>query len=308
MFAKFTLGTKESTSQMFSKNGERMPVTFIKTRPCFVSGVRTPETHGYWGVQLAFGETKNISKPSEGILKKAGIKTPLRFLKEVRIRTSQNLHKVEPIEAVEEGKKKGVKIGESNFMVGDELPTNMFAEGDSIVVTGHSKGKGFQGVVRRHKFAGGPRTHGQSDRERSPGSIGQGTTPGRILKGKRMAGRMGGETITIENLTIVDTNEDGVFVKGLIPGVRGGLISIASTSPIVIVEEVMEEVEAPVEEVVAEEPVAEVKAASEEVAAEEALAQEEAPTEEEAPAEVSTEEVSIEEETKEEVPAEEPAK
>lgn len=258
MIAKFILGTKGATSQVFSDKGDRMPVTFIKTRPCHVVNVRTMDTHGYWGLQLAFGQAKNISKPTQGILKKAGVKAPLRFLREVRLSSC---------ELVEEGKKKGLKVGETSFMIGDEVPPTYFAKGDMVTVTGKSKGKGFQGVVKRHKFAGGPRTHGQSDRERSPGSIGQGTTPGRVYKGKRMAGRMGYETVTVKNLLVVDSLEDGLLVKGLVPGPSEGLIAISSANAVAmpVIEEVVEEV--------AEEPMVEEKAEEVKPEAEKAEAQ-----------------------------------
>jgi len=266
MIAKFILGTKGNTSQVFSDGGDRMPVTFVKTRPCYVVNVRTMDTNGYWGVQLAFGEAKHVSKPTQGIVKKAGVKAPLRFLKEVRLAQA---------EVIEEGKKKGLKVDETTFFIGDEVSPAFFAKGDLVKVTGKSKGKGFQGVVKRHKFAGGPRTHGQSDRERAPGSIGQGTTPGRVYKGKRMAGRMGYDTVTIKNLLVVDVLEDGLLLKGLIPGVKNSLLSISSANAVVVpmVEEIVEEVveqvpeEAPVvEEVPVEEtPVVEVEKPVEEV-------------------------------------------
>ena len=233
MIAKFVLGSKGNTSQVFSADGERIPVTFVKTRPCYVVGVKTMDTHGYWSVQLGFQETRNISKPTAGILKKAGIKAPLRFLKEVRLKVAESIIKE---------KKLGLKIGETTFMTGDEVVTNHFAQGDRVSVTATSKGKGFQGVVKRHKFAGGPRTHGQSDRERAPGSIGQGTTPGRIYKGKKMAGLMGNETVTIKNLTVFEVQDDGLLLKGLVPGSRGSLVTV--TSPNVVVVETQQPVEA----------------------------------------------------------------
>lgn len=232
MIAKFILGAKGNTTQVFSESGERIPVTFVKTKPCYVSGVKTMDTHGYWGIQLAFGEAKNIAQPTKGILKKAGIKVPLRFLKEVRLSSA---------EPFKEGKKAGLKIGESIFMTGDEVPSSYFAKGDVIKVTATSKGKGFQGVVKRHKFAGGPRTHGQSDRERAPGSIGQGTTPGRVYKGKKMAGRMGGETVTIKNLSVFDVEEDGLLLKGLLPGVKGALVTISSPTAVAVMATAEEE-------------------------------------------------------------------
>ena len=118
---------------------------------------------------------------------------------------------------------------EHKIKVGDEIkPTLFFKKGDLIDISGISKGKGFQGVVKRHGFAGGPRTHGQSDRERAPGSIGQTTTPGRVFKGKRMAGRMGGKRATVKKLQIVDVNDDGLVVKGLVPGAIGGLLEVRS--------------------------------------------------------------------------------
>ena len=114
---------------------------------------------------------------------------------------------------------------------GHELkPELFFKKGDLVNVTGVSKGKGFQGVVKRHHFKGGSRTHGQSDRERAPGSIGQTTTPGRVYKGKRMAGRMGGDRIKVKNLMIVEVKADGILVKGLVPGARGGLLEILSSN------------------------------------------------------------------------------
>jgi large subunit ribosomal protein L3 len=240
MIQKFILGTKGVSSQVFTDKGVRVPTTAVHTRPCFVVGVRTKDVDGYWAIQLGFGQAKSIKKPQQEILNKAGIKTPLRFLREVRLDTPDQKLKLE----VAEGKKKGIKVGEVEFHVGDQVePSKFFAKGDMVEVTGTSKGKGFQGVVRRHNFAGGPRTHGQSDRERAPGSIGMTTTPGRVFKGKRMAGRMGNDTTTIKNLEIISVTADGVVLKGLVPGSVGGLIVMRSAHgiPVVAVEEVVEE-------------------------------------------------------------------
>ncbi len=125
--------------------------------------------------------------------------------------------------------KKGIIFGETKIFIGDSIkPTVVFKKGDLVKVSGTSKGKGFQGVVKRHHFAGGPKTHGQSDRERAPGSIGSTTTPGRVYKGKRMAGRMGGERVTVRNLEIVEVKDDGIVVKGLVPGAKKGLLEIVS--------------------------------------------------------------------------------
>ncbi len=207
----FILGEKSEQSQIFDEKGERIPTTFIKTSPCYLVDVTEPTKHGYTSIMLGFGQGKNISKSTQGKFAKAGIKTPLRFLREFRI------------------DEKGIDGYKTHK--GKELKASLFfKKGDFIDVSGISKGKGFQGVVKRHKFAGGPRTHGQSDRERAPGSIGQTTTPGRVFKGKRMAGRMGGERVTIKKLQIVEVKDDGLLVKGLIPGARGGLLEVRSIS------------------------------------------------------------------------------
>lgn len=194
-------------SQAFVE-GTRVPVTWIKTGPCIVTYVRTQEKDGYSAVQLGFSEKKikNITKPLLGHLKGAvkDNKAP-RFLREVRLET------------------------ESDLKVGDIVKlTAIFKKGDVVSVAGTSKGKGFEGVVKRHHFAGGPKTHGQSDRHRAPGSIGQGTTPGRVLKGKHMAGRMGSDRVTVKNLIVVDINPDKdlLAVSGPVPGITGGLIEI----------------------------------------------------------------------------------
>ncbi len=219
----FILGKKAEQFQMFDENGVRIPVTLLKTAPCHIIGMRIPEQNRYFSVQLGFGVGKNIKKTVKGTLEKAGIKTPLRFLREFRLEKSPS------VQSIEENGKIGIMVGETKFFSGDEIkPILLFKKGDKVTVSGTSKGKGFQGVVKRHRFAGGPRTHGQSDRERAPGSIGQGTTPGRVYKGKRMAGRMGGDRITIKGLEVIDVKEDGLLLKGLIPGAKGGLIEVKS--------------------------------------------------------------------------------
>jgi large subunit ribosomal protein L3 len=215
----FILGEKIKQEQFFEESGERIPVTHIRTSPCYFIDVKWPKKHGYLAVLLGFGQTKNIKKPVLGQLKKAGIKTPLRFFKEFRLDSKG--------EIIEKDGKKGIKIGEKEIFIGDQItPSLFFQKGDLVNITGQSKGKGFQGVVKRHHFKGGPRTHGQSDRERAPGSIGQTTTPGRVYKGKRMAGRMGGERTTIKNLKVIEVKEEGLIVKGLVPGAKGGLLEI----------------------------------------------------------------------------------
>lgn len=130
---------------------------------------------------------------------------------------------------LEEDGKKGIQVGEAKLFIGEEVkPDIFFKAGDMVTITGTSKGKGFQGVVKRHGFAGGPKTHGQSDRWRAPGSAGQSTTPGRIYKGKRMAGRMGSDRITVQNLKVIKVDETGITVKGVVPGHTHGLIEIIS--------------------------------------------------------------------------------
>ncbi|MBI4225521.1 50S ribosomal protein L3 [Candidatus Roizmanbacteria bacterium] len=214
----FILGEKSEQSQTFADKGDRIPTTFIKTSPCYLIYIKEPAKHGYFSVMLGFGQSKNIKKPVQGQLAKAGVKTPLRFLREFRL--DSVAHKIKHID-------KGLVIGDLKINLGDEIRPNLvFKKGDIVDISGRSKGKGFQGVVKRHGFAGGPRTHGQSDRERAPGAIGQTTTPGRVFKGKRMAGRMGGKRVTVKKLQVVEVKDDGLVVKGLVPGARRGLLEI----------------------------------------------------------------------------------
>jgi large subunit ribosomal protein L3 len=238
---KTILGTKEKMSQAFIED-TRIPVTWVKAGPCVVTQIKTQEHDGYMAVQLGFGtrKNKNLTKPLQGHLKKVlqeDKKAP-RYLKEVRVE-----------------KEEGV--------VGDIVKvSDIFKAGDVVSVTSTSKGKGFAGVIKRWHFSGGPKTHGQSDRLRAPGSIGQGTTPGRVYKGKHMAGRMGGEQITIKNLRVVavDPEKNMLSLSGPVPGGKGTLLvikKIASGS----LEELVEE--AP-EVQIQEEPAEEVKEESKE--------------------------------------------
>ncbi len=218
----FILGEKLEQSQKFNEKGERIPTTFIKTSPCYLIDIKWLKRDGYFAVKLGFGITKNIKKPVQGELTKAGVKTPLRFLKEIRLEKFG-----EKVKVVEENGKPTLILNDKKFLIGQLLnPSVLFQKDDLVDISGVSKGKGFQGVVKRHHFKGGPRTHGQSDRERAPGSIGQTTTPGRVYKGKRMAGRMGGDKVTVKNLKIVEVKEDGLVVAGLVPGAKGGLVEI----------------------------------------------------------------------------------
>lgn len=205
------LGSKQGSSQTFVE-GFRVPVTKVAAGPCVVTQIKNMGSDGYWSVQLGFGnrKAKNTSKSLQGHLKqsqKAEVKNQNfpRFIREIRV-----------------DKEPEVKVGDAI------KASDIFHSGDIVSVAGTSKGKGFAGVVKRHGFHGGPRTHGQSDRERAPGSIGQTTTPGRVYRGKRMAGRMGGESVTIKNLHIVSVNPetDEIEVSGQIPGSIGSLVLI----------------------------------------------------------------------------------
>lgn len=223
----FILGEKSEQSQTYDEKGERIPTTFVKTTPCYLIDMKWSAKHGYFAAMLGFGSVKNIKKSRQGKIAKAGIKAPLRFLRELRLDDLKEVKLLEEPSLEGKGNKKGLMIGEIKLYVGDEVkPTVFFKKGELVNVSGISKGKGFQGVVKRHHFAGGPRTHGQSDRERGPGSIGQTTTPGRVYKGKRMAGRMGGERVTLRNLTVIEVKEDGLVIKGLVAGPKGGLLEI----------------------------------------------------------------------------------
>ena len=199
------LGTKKGITQAFTKEGQRIPVTEIEAGPCWIT--RIEEVEGKKRIQLGFGSKKHTNKAEEGLLKKTGLDNiKLRFLRGFTVAELEDT----------------LKVG-SQVAVAD-----VFKEGDAVRVTGTSKGKGFAGVVKRHHFQGGPRTHGQSDRERAPGSIGMTTTPGRVFRGKRMAGRMGGETVTVKGLTVFGINAEKniLTIKGLVPGPKGSLLII----------------------------------------------------------------------------------
>jgi len=197
--------------------GFRVPVTKIQAGPCVITQIKSGKKDGYWAIQLGFGErkTKNISKPEQGHLKKSTNKqvnksTNLpRYLREARLKEEPKLN------------------------VGDQVKaSDIFHIGDKISVVGISKGKGFAGVVKRWHFKGGPKTHGQSDRQRAPGSIGTTTTPGRVLKGKHMAGRMGSARVTVKNLHIValEPEKGEISVSGPVPGRFGGNLIIKRIS------------------------------------------------------------------------------
>lgn len=200
---KGLIGKKVGMTQIFDDSGDAVPVTVIEAGPCYVTQVRSVDRDGYSAIQLGFEEVKDqrLTGGQLGHLKKNNLPS-LRYLKEFR--TEENL---------EEGTK---------------LTVDVFETGDRVDVVGRSKGRGFAGVVKRYGFSGGPRTHGQSDRLRAPGSIGAGSTPGRVYKGKRMPGRMGTDTVTSQNLVVslVDPEKNIIAVRGSVPGPKGGLVVI----------------------------------------------------------------------------------
>lgn len=203
------LGKKLTQSQKSLEDGTRVPVTTIWAGENYV--VRTMGSR----MQLGFDTKKHSTKPIEGILKKAGIDKNLRFFREIA-----PLRAPLADSAGQATNGKELKAGQAIAV------QEVLKPGDRVQVMGISKGKGFAGVVKRHHFRGGPRTHGQSDRERAPGSIGQTTTPGRVYKGKRMAGRMGQDRVTVKNLVVLSVSDDIVTIKGLVPGGRNSLLLI----------------------------------------------------------------------------------
>jgi large subunit ribosomal protein L3 len=198
------LGRKVGMTQIFAENGRVQAVTVIEAGPCVVTQLKTPEKDGYTAVQLGYGEHRHINKPEAGHLKASGA-AHLRHLVELR-----------------------QDDGAADYTLGQQVTVGLFQPGDEVDVTGTSKGKGFAGVVKRHHFRGGPKTHGQSDRHRAPGSIGPGTTPGRVYKGTRMAGRMGNERCTVQRLLVVgrDDERNLLLVRGSIPGPAGRLVIV----------------------------------------------------------------------------------
>lgn len=200
------LAKKLGMTNIFSEDGQIIPVTILEAGPCNVYAVRSKEKDGYEAVQLGFGEKKEkrTSKPQLDYYKKHGLKIP-QTLKEFR------------------------NFESSRFKIGDEVKVDIFQIGDKVKVSGKNKGKGFQGVMRRHNFGGvGGTTHGQSDRLRAPGSIGSSSYPSRVFKGQRMAGRMGFENTTISNLKVVKVIADKniVMVKGAVPGSINSIVAI----------------------------------------------------------------------------------
>ncbi|MFO7624880.1 MAG: 50S ribosomal protein L3 [Anaerolineales bacterium] len=203
---KGLIGKKVGMTQIFDDAGSAIPVTLIEAGPCYVTQVRLPEQDGYSAVQLGFDETKpkRLTGGQLGHLKRNNL-PPLRFLREFRVK-------------------------DPDVQEGDQIPVTVFEVGERVDVIGVSKGKGFQGGMKRYGFRGGPKTHGQSDRARAPGSRGSTTTPGRVYKGSRGPGHMGTDRVTAQNLKIVliDPERNLLAVNGAVPGPKGGLVMINS--------------------------------------------------------------------------------
>lgn len=206
---KGILGTKLGMTQLWDENNRVVPVTVIQAGPCVVTQVRTLETDGYSAVQLGFGavKAKKVTKPAAGHFEKAGV-TPRKHLAELRTADA------------------------SEYTLGQEITADLFAAADFVDVTGVTRGKGTAGVMKRHGFKGYGASHGVHRKHRMPGSIGGCSTPGRVFKGLRMAGRMGAEKQTVQNLQIhaVDAERGLILVKGSIPGTKGSLVVVRSAS------------------------------------------------------------------------------
>ncbi len=206
---KGVLGTKLGMTQVFADNGKIVPVTVVAAGPCVVTAVRTPDADGYAAVQLGYGEIdpRKVNRPEAGHFAKASV-TPRRYLVELRTDTA------------------------SEYTLGQEVTAEVFAAGERVDVTATSKGKGFAGVMKRHGFKGLSSSHGTQRKHRSPGSIGGCSYPGRVFKGLRMAGRMGGERTTAQSLTLhgVVADRGLLLIKGAVPGPAGGLVLVRSAA------------------------------------------------------------------------------
>jgi len=202
---KGILGKKIGMTQVFDRKGEVHSATVIEAGPCIVVQVKSLQNDGYSAVQLGFGAVKRVNEPMKGHLKGLG---EFRYLREFEVDDP------------------------SQYEVGQKVGPEIFSPGEFVHVTGVSKGRGFAGGVRRYGFRGGPRTHGQSDRLRAPGSIGAGTSPGRVVKGLRMAGHMGSEQVTVRNLRVLESDPARglLIVEGSVPGARNSLLRIRKSN------------------------------------------------------------------------------
>ena len=202
MAVRGLIGKKIGTTQVFGETGDAVCVTAVSVGPCTVTQVKSVDKDGYERVQLGYEEVRRLNKPRSGQLRGAG--ALFRYLREVE---------AEDVAEIE---------------VGQQIDVSLFQQGDEVDAIGVSKGRGFAGGVKRHGFHGGPKTHGQSDRHRAPGSIGAGSTPGRVLKGHKMAGHMGNARVTVRHLKVVEADADRnlLFLKGAVPGAQNSLLII----------------------------------------------------------------------------------
>ena len=207
MAVKGMLGRKVGMTQVFDENGHAVPVTVVAAGPCRIAQLKSPETDGYWALQLAFGDPRRTTKALAGHYKKANI-DPARTLVELRL------------DAKDPGE----------YQVGDELKADIFEAGEFVDVIGVTKGKGFAGVMKRHNFAGLSASHGTQRKHRSPGSIGACATPGRVFKGMKMGGHMGHQRVTTLNLKVIQADPDRnlLLLRGAVPGPKGGLVMVRS--------------------------------------------------------------------------------
>jgi large subunit ribosomal protein L3 len=202
MAVRGLIGKKIGTTQVFTETGDAECVTAVSVGPCTVTQVKSIEKDGYERVQLGYENVRRLNKPRSGQLRASG--GLFRYLREVE---------AEDVEEIE---------------VGQQVDVGLFQQGDEVDAIGFSKGRGFAGGVKRHGFHGGPKTHGQSDRHRAPGSIGAGTTPGRVLKGHKMAGHMGNSRVTVRHLKVMEADADRnlLLLKGAVPGAQNSLLII----------------------------------------------------------------------------------
>ncbi len=272
-------------THLFGAESQVVPITVLEVGPCVVTQVRTSARDKYDAVQIGFGTAKQLNQPARGHLKPSGAQ--VRHLREFQADDT------------------------SDFHVGQTLKVTQFQEGDLVDVASTTKGRGFQGVMKRHGFAGGPKSHGQKDRNRAPGSIGAGTYPGRVVKGKRMPGHMGNRRVTARKLRVekIDAERNLLMVRGAVPGARSTLVSVSYARGVPLADRVLPDdlavdqaaEEAQVEETAAdvtpaEAPTAEAEAPSaDETPAEEPAAEAEAPSADETPAEEPAAEAEDEE-------------
>jgi len=217
---KGILGRKIGMTQIFAENGERIPITVIEAGPCYVTQVYTTKANGYNAIQIGFDPAKRAQRLPRGEQGHLGLLKP----DEKHPKRRKLPADVPPLKSLRE-----IRVGEDEpHTEGQVIKADIFRVGESVDVIGTSKGRGFAGTVKRHGFSGGPKTHGQSDRMRAPGSIGGGTTPGKVIKGKKMAGHMGSDRVTAQHLDVilVDAERNLIGVRGSVPGANGDVVLV----------------------------------------------------------------------------------